>query len=117
MGSLEAMKKGSESRYHSDTQALKIAQGVSGTVKDKGSVRRTVPFLVQVRAGGGRDTEGGIVFVSFAVCIGCGGLSWCRWGVMGGHGRGGGWGRDGSGGGHHDVSHYRQHPTQPTSGL
>lgn len=34
-------------RYYGDTQALKIAQGVSGTVKDKGSVRRTVPFMAQ----------------------------------------------------------------------
>ena len=39
MGSLEAQQKGSESRYYGDTQTLKIAQGVSGTVKDKGSVR------------------------------------------------------------------------------
>jgi IMP dehydrogenase len=39
MGSLEAMTKGSESRYYGDTQHLKIAQGVSGVVKDKGSVR------------------------------------------------------------------------------
>ncbi|KAK9809215.1 hypothetical protein WJX72_011502 [[Myrmecia] bisecta] len=62
MGSLEAMAKGSETRYHSDTQSLKIAQGVSGTVKDKGSIRRTVPFLVQaVRQGfqdlGARDLQ------------------------------------------------------------
>ncbi|KAK9827269.1 hypothetical protein WJX81_006270 [Elliptochloris bilobata] len=60
MGSLEAMAKGSETRYYSDTQALKIAQGVAGTVRDKGSVRRTVPYLLQaVRQGlqdlGARD--------------------------------------------------------------
>lgn len=42
MGSLEAMAKGSEARYHSDTQNLKIAQGVSGTVRDKGSIRRAL---------------------------------------------------------------------------
>ncbi len=44
MGSLEAMAKGSEARYHSDTQNLKIAQGVSGTVRDKGSIRRAAPL-------------------------------------------------------------------------
>jgi hypothetical protein len=61
MGSLEAMAKGSDTRYHSDTQNLKIAQGVSGMVKDKGSVRRTVPFLAQVGRGccGSRGRVGG----------------------------------------------------------
>ena len=43
MGSLEAMAKGSEARYHSDTQNLKIAQGVAGTVRDKGSIRSAAP--------------------------------------------------------------------------
>jgi hypothetical protein len=39
-------------RYHSDTQAMKIAQGVSGTVKSKGSVHNTLPFMCQaVRQG------------------------------------------------------------------
>ncbi len=45
MGSLEAMAKGSEARYHSDTQNLKIAQGVAGTVRDKGSIRYNVNLL------------------------------------------------------------------------
>jgi IMP dehydrogenase / GMP reductase domain len=47
MGSLEAMTKGSEARYHSDTQSIKIAQGVAGTVKEKGSVQQTIPFFLQ----------------------------------------------------------------------
>ncbi|KAF8064485.1 impdh [Scenedesmus sp. PABB004] len=55
MGSLEAMAKGSEARYLSDTQNLKIAQGVSGTVKDKGSVRKTVPYLAQAVRQGFQD--------------------------------------------------------------
>lgn len=55
MGSLEAMAKGSEVRYLSDTQNLKIAQGVSGTVKDKGSVRRIVPFVIQAVKQGLQD--------------------------------------------------------------
>jgi IMP dehydrogenase len=55
MGSLEAMAKGSETRYYGDTQNLKIAQGVSGTVKDKGSVRRTVPFMMQAVKQGFQD--------------------------------------------------------------
>lgn len=55
MGSLDAMTKGSEARYHSDTQNLKIAQGVSGTIKDRGSVRRNVPYLVQAARQGFQD--------------------------------------------------------------
>ncbi|KAL6785994.1 hypothetical protein ACKKBG_A00975 [Auxenochlorella protothecoides x Auxenochlorella symbiontica] len=55
MGSLDAMTQGSEQRYLSDTQSLKIAQGVSGTVRDKGSVRRNVPFLMQAVRQGFQD--------------------------------------------------------------
>lgn len=55
MGSLDAMKKGSETRYHSDTQAIKIAQGVSGTVTDKGSVSGIMPFILQAAKQGLQD--------------------------------------------------------------
>ena len=49
MGSLEAMQKGSEKRYVWDNNktAVKVAQGVSGAVEDKGSLRRYIPYLVQ----------------------------------------------------------------------
>lgn len=55
MGSLEAMTKGSESRYYGDTQNLKIAQGVSGTVRDKGSIKKNIPYLIQAVKQGMQD--------------------------------------------------------------
>lgn len=50
MGSIEAMlKKGGDSakRYFSDTQSVKVAQGVSGTVVDKGSIKDLIPYLIK----------------------------------------------------------------------
>ena len=55
MGSLESMLKGSDSRYLSSGTHLKIAQGVSGTVKDKGSVLHMVPYLMQAVKQGFQD--------------------------------------------------------------
>merc|ERR1719237_1732492 len=59
MGSLEAMKKGSEDRYFANVQEthsmhnsgvrsakVAIAQGVTGTVVDKGSLKRYLPYLI-----------------------------------------------------------------------
>jgi len=45
MGSVEAMAKGSEKRYFASGAAVKVAQGVSGSVADKGSLVRYVPYL------------------------------------------------------------------------
>lgn len=50
MGSLEAMNKGGEKRYVWDSSApaaVKVAQGVSGAVTDKGTLRRYIPYLMQ----------------------------------------------------------------------
>jgi len=56
MGSIEAMQRGSEKRYvweqgstgaASGAAAIKVAQGVSGAVQDKGTLRRYIPYLTQ----------------------------------------------------------------------
>mmetsp|Transcript_14049 Transcript_14049/g.23837 ORF Transcript_14049/g.23837 Transcript_14049/m.23837 type:complete len:526 (-) Transcript_14049:577-2154(-) len=50
MGSLEAMNKGGEKRYvwdNNSTASIKVAQGVSGAVQDRGTLRRYIPYLTQ----------------------------------------------------------------------
>lgn len=38
---------GSASRYFADHEHIKVAQGVSGAVVDKGSIRSLIPHVVQ----------------------------------------------------------------------
>ncbi len=52
MGSIEAMTKGSEKRYFATGANVKVAQGVSGSVVDKGSLRTYLPHLINgIKAG------------------------------------------------------------------
>lgn len=47
MGSIDAMKKGSDDRYFGTKTQVKVAQGVVGTVQDKGSLQAYIPYLTQ----------------------------------------------------------------------
>ncbi|MBD3305149.1 IMP dehydrogenase [candidate division KSB3 bacterium] len=47
MASLEAMEKGGEKRYFAENTRVRVAQGVSGSVVDKGSLFNYVPYLIQ----------------------------------------------------------------------
>jgi IMP dehydrogenase len=55
MGSIEAMQKGSKNRYFGDTSNIMVAQGVVGSVIDRGSIKTLIPYLLQSLRHGFQD--------------------------------------------------------------
>jgi IMP dehydrogenase len=55
MGSIDAMKKGSDDRYFGAKTTVKVAQGVCGTVQDKGPIDAYIPYLTQGMKHGMQD--------------------------------------------------------------
>lgn len=47
MGSLEAMSKGSGKRYLSEKESIQVAQGVTGSVLDKGSAYNLIAYIAK----------------------------------------------------------------------
>jgi IMP dehydrogenase len=47
MGSQEAMTKGSSVRYFGEDARILVSQGVSGSVVDKGSILKYLPYIIQ----------------------------------------------------------------------
>lgn len=47
MASAEAMEAGGSKRYFAEDAKIKVAQGVSGSVVDKGSLIDYMPYLIQ----------------------------------------------------------------------
>lgn len=47
MASIEAMEAGGGKRYFADDQKIRVAQGVSGSVMDKGTIFEFLPYLIQ----------------------------------------------------------------------
>merc|ERR1719182_42818 len=55
MGSIDAMKRGSDDRYFGTKTTVKVAQGVCGTVQDKGPIEAYIPYLTQGMKHGMQD--------------------------------------------------------------